>query len=451
MFPKKLTVNLGKSSEDVQYIFESVASPKILYKVCLPIIVIAEGFNLSKARFSFTGTRILKVFSEIFGIGIFTGLTIHFCKLMFRDYIDETLYESLNYITITAVAIPLCTFNLHGALGPVHAFHNERLEIVLLTYNTVGNNASLIAMAIFENLEKYHMMKEMGQVTANILHVGFGSVLFGLGAGLLLCKVLMKSPFIHGNPIGETISIILLGYIVYLGAHLDFLGLSGDVSLIFYAIVCRSYNVFNLSKESVPRVAVTINYFLEFAENLAYFAMGLEAHRFWGPMRKTMTPLVLIFLFALVFGRYLVNIMSWIFGKMCTRRNHTIKFNFSTAVLCSSGGLIKGPLAFTLIAFMAMEGDHELKMVCRIANLVILISHVAFTLPHYLLTWWLHRYIGQGHETYLEQVQKKHTLLVAEDGLTVSVQPKNPLPGSYINQFLLKPRFIRYKILFNTF
>ena len=435
----------------MQYIFESVASPKILYKVCLPIIVIAEGFNLSKARFSFTGTRILKVFSEIFGIGIFTGLTIHFCKLMFRDYIDETLYESLNYITITAVAIPLCTFNLHGALGPVHAFHNERLEIVLLTYNTVGNNASLIAMAIFENLEKYHMMKEMGQVTANILHVGFGSVLFGLGAGLLLCKVLMKSPFIHGNPIGETISIILLGYIVYLGAHLDFLGLSGDVSLIFYAIVCRSYNVFNLSKESVPRVAVTINYFLEFAENLAYFAMGLEAHRFWGPMRKTMTPLVLIFLFALVFGRYLVNIMSWIFGKICTRRNHTIKFNFSTAVLCSSGGLIKGPLAFTLIAFMAMEGDHELKMVCRIANLVILISHVAFTLPHYLLTWWLHRYIGQGHETYLEQVQKKHTLLVAEDGLTVSVQPKNPLPGSYINQFLLKPRFIRYKILFNTF
>jgi hypothetical protein len=434
---------LGKSSDDVQKIFESISNPKYLYKLCLPIIVIAEGFNLSKARFSFTGTRILKVFFEIFAIGICTGLTIHFCKLIFKDYIAHELYESLNYITITAVAIPLCTFNLHGALGPVHAFHNERLEIVLLTYNTVGNNASLIAMAVFERLEKYHMMTDMGQITANVLHVGFGSVLFGLGAGLLLCKVLMKSPFIQGNPIGETISIIILGYIVYLGAHLDFLALSGDVSLIFYAIVCRSYNVFNLSKESVPRVAVTINYFLEFAENLTYFAMGLEAHRFWGPLRHTMTPVLLIFLFALIFGRYLVNFISWVLSKTCTRQNHTIKFNFPTAVLCSSGGLIKGPLAFTLIAFMAMEGDHELRMICRIANLVILISHVAFTLPHYLLTWWLHRYIGQGHETYLEKVQKKHTLLVAEDGLTVTVEPKNPLPGSYINQFLLKPRFIR--------
>ena len=94
--------------------------------MCLPVIVLAEGFNINKSKFGFSFSRLGKVVIETLFIGVLFGFLIYWLLYALKGYVDPTIYQSFGIIQIVGVVIPMCTFNSHGGLGPIHRFHNER-------------------------------------------------------------------------------------------------------------------------------------------------------------------------------------------------------------------------------------------------------------------------------------------------------------------------------------
>lgn len=112
-------------------------------------------------------------------------------------------------------------------------------------------------------------------------------------------------------------------------------------------------------------------------------------------------------------------------------------------MVVTTGGMIKGPLAFTLLQMLAVEGHHDMKTVVRMVNMAILFCHVGFTLPHYILTKFIVKTIKTSKIGYGLEQKEKHKLNIETDGLTIHVDPKHPKVITYIDKFFLKPLMIR--------
>ena len=146
---------------------------------------------------------------------------------------------------------PITAANLHEGLNPLHVFPNQALELIITSSNYITNNTCLLVLQMMEFLEINHLMHNSFAYVSTTLHVGLGSILFGSIHGIIMCKMFKHFNFLNNDPIRTIILIIINTILLYKMAHLSWLGLSGDVSIIFFALCIRYYGIFNFSPNDI--------------------------------------------------------------------------------------------------------------------------------------------------------------------------------------------------------
>lgn len=53
---------------------------------------------------------------------------------------------------MVGIAITMNTIDIHGSIGPLHTFHNPRLDKILWSVGTFNNNVSLVLVMTFERM-----------------------------------------------------------------------------------------------------------------------------------------------------------------------------------------------------------------------------------------------------------------------------------------------------------
>lgn len=124
-----------------------------IYNFLLPVIVLAEGFNMRK--------RSLNVYkNEVVSIGIFApflGFTITAILLILTQKYGGKLLgleegRVLSREVMIAIAITLGTVETHGTVAPLHSVKNLRLYKILFSSGMINNNMSLVIVMTFERL-----------------------------------------------------------------------------------------------------------------------------------------------------------------------------------------------------------------------------------------------------------------------------------------------------------
>ena len=156
-----LVVGLGISLLISVFMHKSIVTNAItndfIYKFLLPVIVLAEGFNMRK--------RSLNIYkNEVIATGIlipfFTFSLTAFAIILLQKY-GESLFgipasRILSREVLISIAITLNTVEIHGSVAPLHAVKNLRLYKILFAGGMFNNNLSLIIVMTFERLILAH-------------------------------------------------------------------------------------------------------------------------------------------------------------------------------------------------------------------------------------------------------------------------------------------------------
>lgn len=169
---------------------------KLCYSFLLPPIVLAEGWfwsqNTYKKAECVKLTAIAGLFtSSTFTVGLIYGLDYLIQHLGFKPPFEFSM------TVILVLTICLNTSDFHGALAPLHAMKNSRMENTISSGVIWNNNLSLIFVMVWERYLADHSLKHVG---LNLIKIGILSVLLGLVAGGLYCMLLKKVRFITENP-----------------------------------------------------------------------------------------------------------------------------------------------------------------------------------------------------------------------------------------------------------
>jgi hypothetical protein len=134
-------------------IITNAITNEFIYKYLLPVIVLAEGFNLRKRSLS-TFKREIVLFSivcPILACALNAAILIlsqkHFSKILGLDPEKKLSNEIL-----ISIAITMSTVEIHGSVGPLHAVKNLRLYKILFSSGLFNNNISLIIVMTFERM-----------------------------------------------------------------------------------------------------------------------------------------------------------------------------------------------------------------------------------------------------------------------------------------------------------
>jgi hypothetical protein len=156
-----LVVGLGISLLISVFMHKSIVTNAItndfIYKFLLPVIVLAEGFNMRK--------RSLNIYkNEVIATGIlipfFTFSLTAVAIILLQKY-GEKLFgipasRILSREVLISIAITLNTVEIHGSVAPLHAVKNLRLYKILFAGGMFNNNLSLIIVMTFERLILAH-------------------------------------------------------------------------------------------------------------------------------------------------------------------------------------------------------------------------------------------------------------------------------------------------------
>jgi NhaP-type Na+/H+ or K+/H+ antiporter len=124
-----------------------------IYKFLLPVIVLAEGFNMRK--------RSLNVYkNEVIATGILipfftfslTAVVIILLQKYGEKFFGIPPSRILSREVLISIAITLNTVEIHGSVAPLHAVKNLRLYKILFAGGMFNNNLSLIIVMTFERL-----------------------------------------------------------------------------------------------------------------------------------------------------------------------------------------------------------------------------------------------------------------------------------------------------------
>lgn len=128
-----------------------------IYKFLLPVIVLAEGFNMRK--------RSLNIYkNEVIAVGIlipfFTFALTAVGIILLQKYGEKAFgipaSRMLSREVLISIAITLNTVEIHGSVAPLHAVKNLRLYKILFAGGMFNNNLSLIIVMTFERLISAH-------------------------------------------------------------------------------------------------------------------------------------------------------------------------------------------------------------------------------------------------------------------------------------------------------
>lgn len=126
---------------------------EFIYKYLLPIIVLAEGFNMRR--------RSLSIYKrEIVTIGIVAPILTFILNsliliLLQRIAIKQgwwSVDRQMNNETLISIAITMSTVEIHGSIAPLHAIKNMRIYKILFSSGLFNNNLSLVIVMTFERM-----------------------------------------------------------------------------------------------------------------------------------------------------------------------------------------------------------------------------------------------------------------------------------------------------------
>lgn len=130
---------------------------EFIYKYLLPIIVLAEGFNMRR--------RSLSIYKrEVFTIGVAgpfltfflnTFILIGLQKLAMKNgWWDQKRLVPTE--TIISIAITMSTVEIHGSIAPLNMIKNMRIYKVLFSSGLFNNNLCLVIVMTFERMIHSH-------------------------------------------------------------------------------------------------------------------------------------------------------------------------------------------------------------------------------------------------------------------------------------------------------
>lgn len=169
---------------------QTVASNAItndfIYRFLLPIIVLAEGFNMRKRSIGLYKTEmfVLSILIPVLVVAANSTILFYLQNWAFNKWhFDHDKF--LGKEILISIAITMTQIELHGSVGPLHSIKNLRLFKILFGSALFNNNMSLIIVMTFERLIQ---SKSFGQdnVISNFLKVGCFSIGLGIGVGTFL-------------------------------------------------------------------------------------------------------------------------------------------------------------------------------------------------------------------------------------------------------------------------
>lgn len=250
---------------------------------------------------------------------------------------------------------------------------------------------------------------------------------------------------LNQNPIYETFYIVIGAYLSYALAHLSFFQLSGDVAIFFFGVFMSHYNKYNMSPSSFKNIGLTFNMIMQFAEVLCFIYIGVTLEdAFIGHLENLVYALVCL-------GVLLVTRCIIISIVACfTSKGFSIKGKEWLAVI--SSGMIKGPMAYIFANVLVPDRvpcldvkDHhqyDKSFPLFVLQITVLISLVILTpLNHLVFKLTVNKEAveekGQD-ETRTTSLLKKS--LLKDEWVLDKNKPK---VFTYVDEFLLKPLFIR--------
>lgn len=156
---------------------------EFIYQYLLPVIVLAEGFNLRKRVFNEYPREIfwLSIVIPIVIVAINSYLLITLQKVMVNTFHYDETYLMKNEILIS-FAITMSQVELHGATGPLVTIKNYRLFQIIFNSSMFNNNMCLVIVMTFERLIHQNDFSS-DQIFSSFFKVGFFSIFLGLGVG----------------------------------------------------------------------------------------------------------------------------------------------------------------------------------------------------------------------------------------------------------------------------
>jgi NhaP-type Na+/H+ or K+/H+ antiporter len=263
--------------------------------------------------------------------------------------------------------------------------------------------------------------------------------------GGTITYILKRMNSLNQNPIYETFYIIIGAYLSYALAHLSFFQLSGDVAIFFFGVFMSHYNKYNMSPSSFKNIGLTFNMIMQFAEVVCFIYIGVTLEdALVGHSENIVYALVCLGVL-LAMRVIVVSIVACFASK-----NFSIKGKEWLAVI--SSGMIKGPMAYIFgnvlvpdrVPCLDVKDHHQYdkSFPLFVLQITVLISLVVLTpLNHLVFKLTVSKEAVEDKtedETRTTSVLKKS--LLKDEWVLDKNKPK---VFTYVDEFLLKPLFIR--------
>ena len=263
--------------------------------------------------------------------------------------------------------------------------------------------------------------------------------------GGTITYILKRMNSLNQNPIYETFYIIIGAYLSYALAHLSFFQLSGDVAIFFFGVFMSHYNKYNMSPSSFKNIGLTFNMIMQFAEVVCFIYIGVTLEdALVGHSENILYALVCLGVL-LAMRVIVVSIVACFASK-----NFSIKGKEWLAVI--SSGMIKGPMAYIFgnvlvpdrVPCLDVKDHHQYdkSFPLFVLQITVLISLVVLTpLNHLVFKLTVSKEAVEDKtedETRTTSVLKKS--LLKDEWVLDKNKPK---VFTYVDEFLLKPLFIR--------
>lgn len=253
---------------------------------------------------------------------------------------------------------------------------------------------------------------------------------------------------ISQNPIYETFCIIIGAYLSYALAHLNFFQLSGDVAIFFYGLVMAHYTKYNLSLDSFKSIGLSFNLLMQLSEAVSFIYIGLS---FMDAIKGHSENLVFasaILMILLICRILVVSVVAIIKRKQKNFRVHGGEW-----VAAVSTCLVKGPLAYVFMNVLIPgipdcidvhnKEHYEIAYPLFVMQICVVGSLLVFHPLNFLVFKCavqerLHE--GDDIESKVER-EREHKERLLEDSWVID--RKRPRVFAYVDEFYLKPLFIR--------
>lgn len=255
--------------------------PQLFFFVLLPPIIFEAGYKLNKKGFfsNFTTIMLYAVLGTLVSTFVIGFLLYGFAELGVIALEGHTPIEALLFGALISAVDPVATLSIMGA----KELNCDPLLYSLVFGESVLNDA--VAIVLFKTIQGFagpnaaQTTFDAGtlfSVVGQFVGVSLGSIVIGVGCGLLCC-LLMKCSDLKKYHNYEIVILFLTAFGSFaLSESIEWQGggLSGIMSLFFCGITLSHYNYFNLSEASQVSSSYVFETMAYISETIVFAYIG---------------------------------------------------------------------------------------------------------------------------------------------------------------------------------